>query len=251
MNPTGNTILITGGTSGIGRALAERLHQRGNTVIVAGRNRAALDEITAAHPGIHGVVLDIADPASIAEAAARIKAEHPNLNILVNNAGIMLPDAAADPLDEQILTAQISTNLLGTLRVTSAFIDHLKQQPAAAVVYNTSTLAFTPLAPFAVYSATKAALHSYVLSQRFALRDTSVQVKEIVPPWVATGLVGEAGDPRAMPVDQFADDALALLADGADEIVVKQAEIYRNNAGPAEHAYVEELNTYMAQLLSA
>lgn len=251
MKLTGNTVLITGGTRGIGRRLAEALYAQGNTVIITGRSQAALDTVTDANPGIHSVLLDIADPASITRAAAQVIAEHPDLNVLVNNAGIMLPDNAAAPLDDDLLTGHVTTNLLGSLRVTSAFVEHLKRRPEATVIYNTSTLAFTPLAAFGVYSATKAALHAYVLAQRFQLRDTSVRVQEIVPPWVATGLVGEAGDPRAMQVDEFIAETLDLLARDDEEAVVEQAEIYRNNVGPGEHAYVNELNTYMTQVLAS
>ncbi|GGU94354.1 hypothetical protein GCM10010211_71850 [Streptomyces albospinus] len=168
---------------------------------------------------------------------------------MLNNAGIMLPDDAASPLDEATTTAQMTTNLLGTIRTTSAFIEHLKRQPDATILYNTSALAFTPLAPFAVYSATKAALHSYALSQRFLLRDTGVKVQEIVPPWVATGLGGVDGEGQAMPLEDFIAQAVEALATDSEEIVVEQARTYRDNAGPGEHAYVTESNTSMAALL--
>ncbi|MEV6995106.1 SDR family NAD(P)-dependent oxidoreductase [Streptomyces sp. NPDC093228] len=251
MKLTENTILVTGGGTGIGRGLAEALHRRGNTVIIAGRRLDVLEGVAAANPGMKAVELDIADPTSIAGAAKRVLAEHPDLNVLINNAGVMLADDVAAPLDEDVVAAEVTTNLLGSIRTTSVFIDHLKRQHSATVVYNTSTLAFTPLAPFAFYSATKAALHSYALSQRFALRDTSVRVQEIVPPWVATGLVGPEGDPRAMPTKAFIDEALKGLATDAEEIVVEQARVYRNNAGPNEHAYVDELNTFMTTQLQA
>ncbi|KUN09437.1 short-chain dehydrogenase [Streptomyces yokosukanensis] len=251
MKLTGNTILVTGGGSGIGRGLAEALHHLGNTVIIAGRRRDVLDQVAAANPGMDTVELDIADPASIARASKQVLDEHPDLNVLVNNAGIMLADDAAAPLDEDVLTAEVTTNLLGTIRTTSAFIDHLKRRPNATVVYNSSTLAFTPLAPYAVYSATKAALHSYALSQRFALRGSSVRVQEIVPPWVATGLVGAEGDQRAMPVEAFIAQTIEALDTDSEEIVVEQARVYRDNAGPNEHAYVTELNTFMTTQLQA
>ena len=251
MKLSGNVILITGGTRGIGRELAEALQRLGNTVIVTGRSQDALDAVAAAAPEIRTVQLDISDPASIARAASRVIAEHPDLNVLINNAGIMVPDNAAEPLDESLLAAEVTTNLIGTIRVTSAFIDHLKRQPDATIVYNSSTLAFTPLAAFAVYSATKAGLHAYALAQRFQLRGSSVRVQEVIPPWVATGLVGEQGDPRAMPVDRFVAETLELLAEDTEEAVVKEAEVYRNNPGPEEHAYVNELNTFMAEVLSS
>ena len=249
MKLTGNTVLITGGGSGIGLGLAEALHRLGNTVIIAGRRRDVLDRVVAANPGMEAVELDISDPDSIAQAAEQVLAAHPDLNVLLNNAGIMLADDVAAPLDEDILAAEVSTNLLGTIRTTSAFIDHLKQQPSATVIYNTSALAFTPLAHYAVYSATKAALHSYALSQRFALRDSSVQVQEIVPPWVDTGLVADEGGDQAMPVDDFIAQTIEVLATDAEEIVVEQARVYRDNAGPHEHAYVTELNRFVATQL--
>jgi len=189
---TGNTILITGGGTGIGRGLAEALHKLGNKVIVSGRKRAALEAVVAANPGIEAVELDIANLESIKKVSAKLIADHPSLNTLINNAGIMLLDDVSTAVDAGVLESQIATNLAGTIRLTSALIDHLKKQKRATVVYNSSTLAFTPLAMFAVYSATKAALHSYAMSQRFMLRNTSVAVKEIAPPWVGTGLVGAA-----------------------------------------------------------
>lgn len=251
MKLTGNTILITGGGSGIGRGLAEALHRLGNTVIIAGRRRDVLDHVTAANPGMEAVELDIADPDSIAKTAEQVLAAHPDLNVLLNNAGIMLPDDAASPLDEATATAQVTTNLLGTIRTTSAFIEHLKRRHNATILYNTSLLAFTPLAPFAVYSATKAALHSYALSQRFLLRDTGVKVQEIVPPWVSTGLGGIDDEGQAVPLEDFIAQALEELATDSEEIVVEQARAHRDNAGPDEHAYVTESNAYMAALLQA
>lgn len=251
MELTGRTILITGGGTGIGHALAEQLHARGNTVIVAGRRAEALDEVAAANPGIATVVMDITDPVSIAAAAADVLTRFPALDVLINNAGIMLPDDASRAVAEDVLTRQVDTNLLGTIRVTNAFIGHLKSQAQAAIIYNSSTLAFTPLSMFASYSATKAALHAFALAQRFMLRDTDVDVYELVPPWVATGLVGEPGDERAMPVDAFVRETLAILQDGPEEIVVEAARVNRDNPGPSEHAFVNALNEALTKELAA
>jgi uncharacterized oxidoreductase len=164
MRLTDNTIFITGGGSGIGRGLAEALHTLGNKVIISGRRKSHLDAVVAANPGIEAVELDVADPSSITKVANKLIADYPALNVLINNAGIMLFDSAAGAMDEKTLTSQIDTNLLGPIRLTAALIEHLKAQPAAWIIYNSSTLAFTPLAPFVAYSATKAALHSYAMS---------------------------------------------------------------------------------------
>ena len=161
MKLTGNTIFITGGGSGIGRALAEALHKRGNKVIISGRRKSHLDSVAKANPGIEAIELDITDPENIQAVAKKLTAEHPGLNVLINNAGIMEPDQAAGVIDDRLLVSTVTTNLLGPVRLTSALVDHLKSR-RGVIVYNTSVLAFVPLAVTAVYSATKAALHSYV-----------------------------------------------------------------------------------------
>jgi uncharacterized oxidoreductase len=245
MKLTDNTIFITGGGTGIGRGLAEALHKLGNKVIISGRRKERLDATTKASPGMDSVELDIADPANIAAVAKKLVADYPALNVLINNAGIMLIDDAAGKIDDQLLTSTVTTNLLGPIRVTSALIEHLKKQPQAALIYNTSALAFVPLALAAVYSSTKAALHSYVLSQRYKLKSTSVSVLEIAPPWVQTDLLNSKEEPRAMPLKDFIEETMKLLATDAKEIVVQQAQPFRNNPGPNESALVTQFNDEM------
>ncbi|AOR69937.1 short-chain dehydrogenase [Burkholderia stabilis] len=245
MKPSGNTIFITGGTSGIGRALAIALERRGNKVIVAGRRKALLDEIAQQHPNIDTVELDVGDGTQIRAVAARLIERYPALNVVINNAGIMPFDDAGGPLDDEQAVRLVDTNLLGPVRVSAAFVEHLKRQPDATIINNSSVLAYVPLAATALYSATKAAIHSYTLSQRFALRDTSVRVLEIAPPWVDTDLVHKSGDPRAMPVDAFVAETLTLLETATTEIVVEAARPLRDNAGPNEHAFVEQFNQFI------
>ncbi len=245
MKLTDNTIFITGGGTGIGRGLAESLHKLGNKVIISGRRKEHLDATTKANLGMDSVELDISDPANITAVTKKLIADYPALNVLINNAGIMLIDDAAGKIDDQLLTSTVTTNLLGPIRLTSALIEHLKKQPKAVIVYNTSALAFVPLALTAVYSATKAALHSYILSQRYKLKGTSVSVLEISPPWVQTDLLNSKEEPRAMPLKDFIEETVKLLGTDAKEIVVEQAQPFRNNPGPNESALVTQFNDSM------
>jgi len=147
MKLTANTIFITGGTSGIGRALAEAFHQRGNKVIVAGRRQALLDEIAHAYPGIDTVRLDINDPQQIAQVAQKVIQRHPSLNVIINNAGIMpFDNPASGDYDDAQAVSLLETNLLGPVRVSAAFVEHLKRQPDAYIINNSSVLAYLPLA---------------------------------------------------------------------------------------------------------
>jgi uncharacterized oxidoreductase len=182
----GNTILITGGGSGIGRGLAREFAKLGNTVIVAGRRLAALEEAIAGHSGMFAVPLDIMDPEGIVAFARRIRAEHPALNVLVNNAGTMTYE---EKFDLAAAEAMIATNLLGTMRLTSALLPHLASRRPSTIVNVTSSLAFVPHVLSPTYSATKAALHSWSMTMREQLRPSGVEVIELIPPAVQTGLV--------------------------------------------------------------
>lgn len=242
MQLTNNTLFITGGASGIGRGLAEAFHKLGNKVIIAGRRKALLDEVIAANPGMEGLELDINDPQSIDKVAKTLISRYPSLNVLINNAGIMPFDDAAGHIDEATMIGTITTNLMGPIRLTSALIEHLKSQPRAVIINNTSVLAFVPLAGNAVYSATKAALHSYSLSQRFMLRDTTVTVQEIAPPWVNTDLVHKGDDPRAMPLDAFIEETMRGLGTDVPEVIVEAIRPLRDNPGSQEHALIHGFN---------
>jgi uncharacterized oxidoreductase len=248
MNLTGNTILITGGGSGIGRALAEAFHKLGNQVIIAGRRQAMLDETIAANPGMKSVVLNIEDPANIAATVQKLATEFPTLNAVLNNAGIMRPEflqkgAVADA------EAIVTTNLLGPIRLTAALMPHLLEQPAATILNVSSGLGFVPLAFTPAYCATKAAIHSYTQSLRYQLKDTAIKVIEIIPPWVATELMGPTpSDPRAMPLDKYIAETMSLLGTDADEIIVENVKFLRNSATTGdEAAFFKKFNDAMSQ----
>jgi uncharacterized oxidoreductase len=214
MKMTGNTILITGGTSGIGRALAEAFHDRGNRVIVTGRRQSLIDEITANRPGIYGLRLDLSDPAALPGCANEVRARFPGLNVLIANAGISRPeDMTSDAWSAADAEAMIETNVLGVLRVTAAFLPLLKQQAHATVMATSSALAFLPLASFPTYCASKAFLHSWLTSLRHQLRKTTVEVLELSPPYVRTELTGvhQASDPRAMPIGDYIEQVMHML----------------------------------------
>lgn len=246
MKTTGNTILITGGTSGIGLGLALRFHHAGNQVIVAGRRKALLDQIVAAHPGIAALELDVADPASISHASDVISANYPELNILVNNAGIMVGENLCTPGDLKIAEETIAVNLLGTIRMVYAFLPQLMGKDNAAILNVTSALAFVPLPATPTYNATKAAVHSFSESLRVQLADTPISVIEIAPPGVQTTLFGQQDDPRAMPLEEFLTETLDLLHSDPEprEAIVESAKLLRY--AEANGTYDEVLNLLSA-----
>ncbi len=230
MKMTKNTILITGGGSGIGRALAEAFHQEGNQVVVAGRRQDVLDETTAANPGMKSAVLDLGNADAITGFAEHVKANFPALNVVIHNAGIMSAESIQDgALDDA--EATVATNLLGPIRLTAALLPHLTTQPQATIITVSSGLAFVPLALTPTYCATKAAIHSYTQSLRYQLSDTSVQVLELIPPYVQTELMGtrQANDPSAMPLADFIAETMNILRTSPDatEIQVERVKPLR------------------------
>ncbi|CPR09829.1 DltE protein [Mycobacterium bohemicum DSM 44277] len=248
MNLTGNTVLVTGGASGIGRGLAESLHRAGNQVVIAGRRRDALRAVADANPGMECRRVDLAEPAGIDRLAAELRAGHPGLNVLVNNAGIMLSEdlLAGQAALAGIAEATVAVNLLGPMRLTAALLPTLLGQPHAAIVNVTSALAFVPKAVAPTYSATKAGLHSYTQSLRRQLRHTCVQVIEIIPPRVETDmLAGQDRGPDVMALNDFVAQTMSLLRGRPDatEIVVGGAERVRFAArGGRYDAVFESVN---------
>jgi uncharacterized oxidoreductase len=230
MQPTGNTILITGGGSGIGRALAAAFHALDNQVVIAGRRAGLLQETAAANPGMKSAVLDIGSAEAIRGFAEQLIRQYPALNVVIHNAGIMRGEllqkgALADA------EATIATNLLGPIRLTAALLPLLREQPRAAIMTVSSGLAFVPLANTPTYCATKAAIHSYTQSLRYQLRDTRIQVLELIPPYVQTELLGarQARDPSAMPLKEFIAETMTILRTSpeATEICVERVKPLR------------------------
>jgi uncharacterized oxidoreductase len=213
MKNTGNTILVTGGTSGIGRALAERWQAAGNTVIIAGRRSSLVDEVTTANPGMSGYVLDVEDASALATFAERLTCEHPQLNVVVHNAGIMVAEDLTG--DDWLETAErtVGTNLLAPMRLTAELLPHLRKTGDAAIVTVSSGLAFVPLALTPAYCATKAAIHSWSLSLRLKLEKQGIEVIEIAPPAVQTDLMpGHKANPNILTLPAFIDEVMALFA---------------------------------------
>ncbi|MVN75031.1 SDR family NAD(P)-dependent oxidoreductase [Hymenobacter sp. HMF4947] len=231
MNLSNNTILLTGGATGIGLALAQRLRQAGSEVIVCGRRADRLREAQDQVPGLHVYACDLALANDRDELARRVQADFPALNVLINNAGIQnrvqLAQADTSPAGWERQRQEIIINVEAPIHLTTLLLPHLQQQPGAAIVNVTSGLAFAPAAFVPIYSATKAALHSFTLSLRHQLAPTGVQVLEIVPPAVNTDLGGPGLHTFGVPVEAFADAVLARLAAGEQEVGYESSEQIR------------------------
>jgi uncharacterized oxidoreductase len=230
MKMNGNTILITGGTSGIGRALAKAFHAEGNQVIITGRRQRLLDEVTAANSVMKAIALDVEDGGAIASVAAQLKNDYPDLNVVIHNAGIMRLEFVQDGAVADA-EATVAINLLAPIRLTTALLPLLLTQPQAAILTVTSGLAFLPSAIHPTYCATKAAIHSYTQSLRYQLRNTAVQVLELIPPRVQTELTGpeQATDPNAMALKDFIAETMHILKTSPDmtEICVERGKPFR------------------------
>jgi uncharacterized oxidoreductase len=251
MKMTGNTILITGGGSGIGRALAEYFQSNNNNVIIAGRNKAKLDDVVSHNPGMESIVLDITSVSSVESVSSALNEKYPALNVVIHNAGMMRPEIIGDG-DFAVAEDTIATNLIGQIRFNSMLVPRLKQQEDATIMTVTSGLAFLPRADFPTYCASKAALHSYTESLRTQLADTSIQVIELVPPYVQTELQGpeQAVDPRAMPLSDFISEATTILATQPDvqEVCVERVQYQRTAAASGE--YPERYTEFNARFAS-
>lgn len=255
MQMSGNTILITGGGSGIGRGLAEASHKERNQIVIAGRRKAQLDETVAANPGMKAAVLDITNADSIRSLGEQIKAAYPALNVVIHNAGIMRPEVL-EKRDLADAEAIVATNLLGPIRLTAALLPLLQKQAKAAIMTVSSGLAFMPLAFTPTYCANKAAIHSYTQSLRYQLRNTAIQVLELIPPYVQTELMGarQAADPNAMPLTDFIAETMKILktSPNATEICVERVKPLRfAEANGGYDAFFNTLNDRVAAAAEA
>jgi uncharacterized oxidoreductase len=207
MKMTDNTILITGGGSGIGKALAKAFDAQGNKVIIAGRRKEMLDAVVVTLPNIEAVTLDIGDVDSINNFVTYVEAQYPNLNTIIHNAGMMQEEIIGEN-DIKIAEETIAVNLLGPIRLNSKLLPILRKQSSGTIMTVSSGLAFVPRASHPTYCATKAAIHSYTQSLRYQLEDSNLQVIELIPPYVQTQLTGlkQATDTRAMPLTDFIDE---------------------------------------------
>lgn len=226
------TVLITGGNSGIGRALAEALLAKGNRVIITGRKAASLQAALDANPGMEGYLLDVTDAAALAAFAQTVVQEHPTLDTVILNAGIMeAEDYTANPVDLDVAHRTITTNLVAPIQLAAALLPHLQTRAPAALVTVSSGLAFVPKAANPVYSATKAAIHSWTQALRHQLRETSVAVHELAPPLVATELTpGQSQVAAALPLGAYTDEVTDLLMrdEVPDEVLVARVAFQRN-----------------------
>ena len=231
MQTNGNTILITGGGSGIGRELAHKWHDLDNTVIVAGRTQASLDETAVGHANIHTMIVDVGDADDLARFAKKVVEVHPAINVLVNNAGIMRFEDITEERELGDAEATIATNLLGPIRLIDGLIEHLKAQENAAIINVTSGLAFVPMPRTATYSATKAAMHSYTVSLRAKL-EGKVEVIELAPPAVQTELTpGQSTREGYMPLDEFIEETmLGFTGEETPQEVLTQNVLFLRNA---------------------
>jgi uncharacterized oxidoreductase len=242
MRMTGNTILITGGGSGIGLALAKRYAARGNRVIIGGRRAEALAAAKRDMPALETLQGDVSNETGRAALAEEARTRFPALNVLVNNAGIQnRPAPLLQPQDWSAHRAELATNLDAPLHLTMLLLPHLAKAPFGAVVNVTSGLAFAPFAIMPTYCLTKAALHSFTLSLRHQLKDTALDVVEIVPPAVNTDLGGPGLHTFGVNVDAFADSIFARLEQGETEIGYETSEVRRL-------ASRQELDAYFAQI---
>jgi len=246
MKITENCVLITGGASGIGFALAEELLRRGNEVIICGRREEKLREARRRHRKLAARVCDLAHEDERLALCEWVVREFPQLNVLLNNAGIQLPiDFVRSVRGMNSAASEIAVNLEAPIRLSSLLLPHLKRRPEAAIVNVTSALAFVPLASVPVYSATKAALHSFTLSLRHQLRRTSVEVIEIVPPIVDTELYRRkrpSGRSFGMKAEDAARIAVIGLARGDEEIIIPPAEALVARAQADARAAFRSLN---------
>lgn len=223
------TVLITGGTSGIGRALAEKFDRLGNTVLVCGRRADLLADLHDRHPGIAVRRCDLTVDDERQQLADWLAKEHPGLDLVVNNAGIQLRFDVTRPIDPARLRAETDINVIAPAHLTSLLAGQLAGKPDALVVNITSALAFAPLVKAGFYSATKAAMHSLTISMREQLRELGIRVVEVAPPAVDTELGGDLrADPGlthgGMPVAEFVAETVARLESGADEVLVGLAQ---------------------------
>jgi uncharacterized oxidoreductase len=232
MDRSGNTILITGGGTGIGRGLAEAFHRDGNQVIIAGRRRSVLEDAARANPGMRFLSVDVENIDETKRFGDEVKAQFPALNVLINNSGIMKSENLKSGVEDLAIAEQtVAINLLGTFRITAVLMPLLLSQPRATIMTVSSGLAFLPIHPNPSYCATKAAIHSWTQSLRYQLRDTSVEVLEIAPPYVQTELMGrfQAEDPNAMPLASFISETMDLLKNSppSEEILVQRVHSRR------------------------
>jgi uncharacterized oxidoreductase len=228
MKLTGRTILITGGSAGIGLAFALKFLELGNQVIVTGRRESVFNELISKHPKLHVIQSDVADSAQIAALARRIKTGYPKLDVLMNNAGIMLHKNLRIPVANlDALMAEVNINIGGVIRMTSAFVDVLAANKGT-IINVSSALAFVPLPSAPIYSATKAAVHAYTQSLRFQLEEAGVEVIDLMPPAVKTDLTTEMQEDEGISListEKLVKQSFAGLAAGKLEIRPGQSNL--------------------------